>query len=738
MFAKVFASADKIIYINEIENLEIDAEVDPNNFNYRIVSVVDSIIKIRSEGEIDHSHSTWRANIKSATLEFKKYKITNEGPLQFSFNKDRIEFESFALRRKQERIKLSGEVGLEGNQKLKLTANGIDVEDIVRNFAPENQNLVSGSISITADLLGNADAPIINSKFSLAGLSVNASKLGELTGTANYSKKQLDVNVQYADTIYEGQDFSLLGKLPVDLTFGSVKNRLISDKDILVILSLNKFNLTPLQALIPQLKSISGFANGDLSLVGTYDKPIMNGLLKVENTILQIAQNNLKYIGNAEIQFVKDKIELTELKISNLNAGSNGGTFLTNGFIELEKFEIKNFDFTSFGSLLVLSNESKSVSPIVYGDLVLETSSPVRFYGDKNFSSLNGNIYIKETSLTIPQFETQYQTDREGFTYRFVNYNTEIDSADLAFREAEKVIRKNEMKKKQIESGLFSNLSMRMKIILKNNVSLQFIFSRELNQKLFADLKGEIVFDVVNNQTFTQGEIELTPESYLNFYQKFNAEGTLRFERELSNPFLNVTATYTDYYFGGDTLVSDYKLVSIKLKLNGTVSELAKNLVNNPENIEVTIDGAVDHNKDASDVVAFVLLGKFKEDLTAQDKSNAAGSLGSIFGNAATSLLGSVVANFANQILGDLLRTVEIKKVGEVTKFNVEGKVENIRFKVGGDAETFQNIGLANIQLEYPLTERFYIRLERKQASIQSARQEEMINEVGLKYKFEF
>lgn len=738
MLAKVSASADKINYNNEIENLEFDAEIDPNNLYYRVMSEVDSIIKIRSEGEIDLSQSTYRANIKSATLEFKKYKITNEGPLQFSFNKDKVEFESFTMRRKRERIKLSGEIGLEGDQKLKLTANEIDVEDILKNFMPENNNLVAGSISITADLLGNADSPIINSSFSLDGLSINNNELGELTGTAKYSQKQLDLNIQYADTIYDGQDLSLLGKLPIDLTFGSVKNRLISDKEILIILSLNKFNLAPLQAFIPPLKSISGIANGDLSLVGTYEEPIMNGLLKVENANLQIAQNNLKYVGNAEVQFANDKIELTELKISNLNAGNKGGTFLANGFVELEKFEIKNFDFTSSGFLLVLSNESKSVSPMVYGDLVLETSTPVRFFGDKDISTLSGEIYIKETSLTIPQFETQYQTDREGFTYKFVNYGEEIDSADIAFKEAEKVIRKNGVKKEQNKRGSFSNLSINLKIKLKNNVNVQFIFSRELNQKLFADLKGEVIFDVINNQTSTQGEIELTDESYLNFYQKFNATGTLRFERELSNPFLDVTATYKDYYFGGDTLSADYKEVNINLKLNGTVRDLAKNLVNNPENIEVTIDGVVDNNKDASDVVAFVVLGKFKEDLTAQDKNNAASSLGNTVGNAATSLLGSVVANVANQILGDVLRTVEIKKVGEVTKFNVEGKVENIRFKVGGDAEAFQNIGLANIQLEYPVTDRFFIRLERKQASIQSARQEEMINEVGLKYKFEF
>ncbi len=315
MFAKVNASANQIIYNNQIDNFKLDAEIDPNNFYYRLKTDVDTIINLRSEGEIDLSKPTYQANIKSATVEYKKYKITNEGPLQFSFNKDKIEFEQFVLRRKSERIKLSGEIGIEGEQKLHLTANGIDLEDIVRNFTPENQNLISGSISLSADLLGNSDNPILNSNISLKSLSVNSNKLGELEGKINYQNKLLDVSVQYADTIYEGKGLSLIGKLPIDLTFASVDDRMIKDRDILVILSLDKFNLTPLQAFIPQLKSLSGFAHGDLSLVGTFDEPIMNGLLKVDNTILHLAQNNLKYLGSAEIQFAGNKIELTELKV---------------------------------------------------------------------------------------------------------------------------------------------------------------------------------------------------------------------------------------------------------------------------------------------------------------------------------------------------------------------------------------------------------------------------------------
>jgi len=304
--------------------------------------------------------------------------------------------------------------------------------------------------------------------------------------------------------------------------------------------------------------------------------------------------------------------------------------------------------------------------------------------------------------------------------------------------QAEKELRKQKKPRARSSSNVLSRVRGKIKLSMKNNVSMVLIFNQELNQRLFADLRGEVIYNFSEDQTSTQGEIELTQDSYLVFYQRFLAAGKIRFESELSNPYLDVTATYSNYYVKGDTLNQQVKDVLIKLHLVGKVTELGKNLINNRENIEVSIDGTVDRSKDASDVVAFILLGKFKEDLTAEDKTGALSNWGGTFQSAASSLLGSVVTNFANSILGDVLRNVEFKKFGEETRFSFEGRVKDVRFKVGGGTDVFQNFALANIQIEYPVSERLFLRLVRKPTQMQVSRSTEMINEIGLKYKVEF
>jgi hypothetical protein len=81
---------------------------------------------------------------------------------------------------------------------------------------------------------------------------------------------------------------------------------------------------------------------------------------------------------------------------------------------------------------------------------------------------------------------------------------------------------------------------------------------------------------------------------------------------------------------------------------------------------------------------------------------------------------------------------VELRNSGATTKFNVVGKVKNFTYTVGGSSEVFQDLSQANVKIEYPIFKNFIIRLERKEAITQESISNEMINELGLKYRFEF
>ncbi len=729
--------SEKIFTGSNIENLSIQVDYDSDVFKYKIYSVVDSLLSIRSEGTFDISTPNLRATIDKATITYKKYKLTNQGQLIFSFGKDKVNFEQFVLRRKRELYTISGEFDYEGKQNLKLNIEKLELYDLVLNFFPNITEEISGELTVNITINGSSQSPLINASFDLTNLEIGEDLLGNFNGKIGYENKLLNVFASYIDSIYQGNDFELSGYLPIDLSFKEVNERLIKNKEFEILINLNDFNLQPLRGLITSFKNIEGSLNGKLRITGTFDKPEFYGTVTSRNMNFILAQNNLKYSSDISIKLKENKVILEKFEVANLNTKKRGKLF-TNAELEIDNKGIKSLKLTTHGSLLVLGAESRSVSPKVYGDLFFETASPIVVEGSYNNYNITGNINIKESSLIIPPIQSEYSTEEEMFVYSYVDYSPKIDPADIAFLQAEKELRGQKKIKAQSSSNVLSKVKGRIKISLKNNVALVLIFNQELNQRLFADLKGEVVYNFTDNQTSTQGEIELTKDSYLVFYQKFSASGKIRFESELSNPYLDVLASYSNYYIQGDTLNQTVKDVLVNLKLVGKVSELGKNLVNNRENIEVYIDGNLDRSKDASDVVAFILVGKFKDDLTAEDKTGALSNWGGTFQSAASSLLGSVVTNFANSILGDVLRNVELRRVGEETRFSFEGRFKDIRFKVGGGTDVFQNFALANIQIEYPVSDKLFLRLVRKSSQLQISKSIEMTNEIGLKYKVEF
>jgi hypothetical protein len=256
-------------------------------------------------------------------------------------------------------------------------------------------------------------------------------------------------------------------------------------------------------------------------------------------------------------------------------------------------------------------------------------------------------------------------------------------------------------------------------------------------------LKGNFLYERVNGKSTAQGELTLLEGSTLEFIKTLQAEGTIRFENELSNPNLNITASYLGYYYPADTTSSTIQEipVAVKIKITGPLKDLDKNFVKETNNFAVyygqdNIDNNVpDPTKDASDAAMFLVAGKFASDMTPQDKNAASNQLS----NTAASMAGGILGGLLNRQLGDYVRSVELRRVGTVTKFNISGTLPwKLRYSIGGTTDVFQDLSQANIKFEYPLLKSLLLRLERKQSIIETTSSNEMINELGLKYKFEF
>ena len=199
---------------------------------------------------------------------------------------------------------------------------------------------------------------------------------------------------------------------------------------------------------------------------------------------------------------------------------------------------------------------------------------------------------------------------------------------------------------------------------------------------------------------------------------------------------------YKSYYVSSDSTAGTGKEeeVAVKIKLVGALKDLSKTFAQSETNMAVYRGSAAIANDqatpglDKSDAIWFIISGKFKNEVTSQDKNQAS----DMFSGTATSFAGSLVGGALNTYLGDVVKSVELRSSGNTTKLNLSGRINKFKYTIGGTTNIFQDLSSANILIEYPLLENFVIRVERRLSETENTFTTEMINELGLKYKFEF
>ena len=184
--------------------------------------------------------------------------------------------------------------------------------------------------------------------------------------------------------------------------------------------------------------------------------------------------------------------------------------------------------------------------------------------------------------------------------------------------------------------------------------------------------------------------------------------------------------------------------MAVKLKILSTFSGLRENLSGNNNNLSVYVgrsqieNDIPDPRYDQSNALTFVIFDQLSLKLNDEQRS----TLGSLTENAAFSLLGSQLTNYLNSELGGLISNIRLNRYSgrDSYKLLFSGRYKNIRYSFGGSFGSktdYLQLSKADIRVEYLFNPNFLIRLEQKDPIIDS-RTQEKIQEVGLKYKFEF
>lgn len=740
------ARASRIFAGTDLNNLYLDFNLHQDIAKVNLGLGVENYASAKLTCLADLSTSKINFDVDTLDFIYNGFDFRNKEKLNLTFSHDRIDIKKFQLYHLNGEISAIGFLAAKEDQYLNLSVKNLKGNDLFQSFSSGNGfSSMDIDLNLEGVVTGNYSEPVLDIDLNGKNLTYKEKNFGDLVSKFRYDNRNFSADIKFFESFGGSTSpaLKLFGNIPINLSSTDTGKVLLDEDDIEVNLISNNLDLTPFGELIPGVSKFKGNLNSNIQITGSMQEPYPDGYLTLDNSSFLFDYNNLEYKAGLKINVARDYFSIDSLLLSNSADTKLGGSITGGGTAELENLSMSSSQFVLNGRLKVLGNESKYVSPNLYGDLVISTNGNFELKFDRNGANLKAPITIEVAKLTYSTAKGSYTSASENFIYKFVEDTVTIKSAAVDFDALVNLSKQSEKEKieKAAKPGKF-NYSIDVEV--EDEATLTYVLSREFNQNLVAILSGKFQFESIDDKPIAQGELQLLEGSTLEFIKTLNAEGKIRFESDLSNPYLDIVAIYKNYYYPetttsnseGEQSSSEEVEVAVKMKIKGTLDELDKNLAQQSDKLAVYYgtknieDDIPDPTKDASDAVMFLLLDKFNDNVTQQERN--------IVSSYATSFAGSIVGGFLNRQFGDYVKNLEIRQTGTDTKFILAGRAGKFRYSIGGSTAVFQDLGLANVKIEYPITRSFFMRLERKEALSQTQYSDEMINELGLKYRFEF
>jgi len=725
----------RLYFGSNLTNVKMKLNFKNSSLFYDVAGNLSDDLRSELKGNFKIRNDNNILRIDSLLVLFKDLKWENNGPGYLKGTRDSLIIDNMNLHYGNSSFALNGFLTNSGSN-LKLDVTKINLQLLEYVLTGTATDSLHSEMNGYCKLNGNLKNPELELKLSIPWITIGKTKFGSFMCDVNYSDETLTPNIRFTalkDTAYKL--FYVYGEIPINLSAKGNRPFIPIKRNINLEIKSSKFDLANLGNILPYISKQQGILQTDIHIGGDLYKPDVKGSINLKDILFRLRATNLDYRLNAQMDMNSDEFKLQNFELQNAGNSNFKGTLKGSGSIGFAENGLDKMDFMINGKLALLSPVSKRATRFIFGDLFLGSDGDwIISYADKRFY-LQGNVDILDADLEYTSNKTGYSSDEGDFIYK-----TMIDSAHTDFNELDFQNLISSIDNEGEEEEKESPFDFKVKIRTVNDIKFTVDLAKAFNQKLVLFINGDMLVENIDNNFNTQGSLKLLDGSRLEFFKNFQATGDIRFERDLIDPYLDITASYLGDYVSSLDPFQQTKEVAVKLHLKGPLSEIGKELVLDKnkfavyvgrKDIEANIPSA---QYDASDALTFILVNKFKEDLTAANKEDIAGQT-----NTAGLVLGPVISSFLNSTIGGgIIQDIQISQAGQYTRLGISGKYENLRYRIGGTTEALSDISKANILIQYFFTRDLSLRLERRYPIIYSEGTDERVNEMGLRYKFEF
>ncbi|MEE9553606.1 MAG: translocation/assembly module TamB domain-containing protein, partial [candidate division Zixibacteria bacterium] len=328
-------------------------------------------------------------------------RFSSKEPIRAKVYEREAAIESLTLGYKSGVLDLKGIVTYDLDMNLDFTVRDFQIKPILKQIYPKKE--VRGTWSGSAVITGNFDDPEIEFSFDLDSLTVDNIHLGTLVSRAEYEGGYLYTDSTELSSEYGTYKFS--GRLPMDLSFAEVENRL-PDEPIDLKLKTTGKRLQLAEIFIDAVERYNTDFEFELGLTGTYSEPslfgsgkLTDGELKSQYMVNPITgiygevrmENEMVYIDSVSASVAPLK-QYRGKSFWGLFTDSNGKekpVITASGTITLMGLNNFLYDLTVKGSNVEFWADAYDVTGIAGFDLKVEGETPPTVRGGITLSRLD-------------------------------------------------------------------------------------------------------------------------------------------------------------------------------------------------------------------------------------------------------------------------------------------------------------------------------------------------------------
>ncbi len=662
------------------------------------------------------------------SIKYGPYALYNPEPITIKYASydtgaylNHFDVSSFRLTDGNQRLSIDGIYSLNGYSDISVSADRVVISKLQKYFIPDidKDNLINGNVRrLKVNYRGTLENPDLSLEANTDFMSSEKVKLGRIDALVSYRDNLLSQEIAFYNPKNAGS-LTINGSLPYDNPMIKGENEDADDillSPVNLKIAGNNFQIKILEQFIPVISNLKGSMNGNIDINGIVKSPLLSGNLRVDKGSFILDMTGVNYDFNAYLTPEKQKLNFTDFKITHKTAKNK--IMRLGGYIDFSNLTLNDMELRISGEGKLLDESVTQNIMGVYGNLFGRTSKDLVLKGNADNLSMTGDIDITEGRISIiPQYKVAYNIYDDNFIYKVEFDSTLLKNDSLYLVRYSDSLSAYEKSKLDPFDAFFrlmndstelkpkaDNFKYFIKLKTLKDIYARLLIEEKSKQEFTGNVSANITFDNLETKSFsTRGRVDVGENSYYKFYKSFTATGYVLFTGDVVNPELYIKGEYATKSSDPNTENSTRE-VQVKLDVSGNAMnpKLKWELLSNGSSV-----GGADPTDDA---ISFIVFGRFKDELNADQRLSMFSSVGA---NVGTSFASNYVSDIINTYLPFIVKTDisynDTKKgtFAENTDIRFTAQVAGATIIFGG--QILRDLSNTNFSIEYPLNKIFGI-----------------------------